>query len=306
MSRPPRIDHPGARHHVTNRGARKAPILQDPWARKYFMALLARLPARFNVRIHAYAIMTNHYHLVIESLDGRLAKAIQVLDGQFASAVNKRGNWDGPIWKGRYFNTVVESERHWRHLLAYVHLNPHKAGLTLQMSEPLWTSHSAYLDPHEKPDWLTVADMIRSFGTIEAYDRYLEDCLHGHMEAPDGFERAILRSAPETGRFEDLPVTESRLQTINDALAQVVVVTGMSAETLKMPWGPRHERDAKRIMTWWLATTTDASVRTIGAALGCGSAAISKRILALERNLHDPAVARVIAQLEDSRQGRRS
>ena len=129
MSRPPRLDYPGARHHVMNRGARREAIFLDQQTCVRFLALLGTLPGRFGVRVHGYALMPNHFHLMLESTRGNLSRAMQYLSGEFVRRANARRSWDGPIFKGRFRNRVVETDAYWRDLLCYLHLNPIRAHL---------------------------------------------------------------------------------------------------------------------------------------------------------------------------------
>ncbi len=296
MPRPLRIEFAGARHHVTNRGARKEPVFRDDWSRRRFLSLLSLLPERYNVLVHGYALMTNHYHLVVESVDGKLPRAIQFLDGKFARSMNVRHAWDGPIWKGRYFNSVVESAKYWRHLLSYVHLNPYKAGLRLEMMEPLWTSHTAYVDVADRPGWLTTRDLLESFGGVANYRKYLDDDAEGRVLEPEGFQTVLRRLAPETGRFNQR-IGQSTVQLIEDALEQVAMVTGVAMEVLARPRDGAANNDARCLGAWWLATTTDAPVSRVAACLGCTGPTISKRIRLLESRQSKAHIAEWVVAL---------
>mgnify|MGYP000887075047 CR=1 FL=1 len=117
-----RLDSPGARHHVMNRGARHEPILATDDAKHMFLELLADLPQRFGIRVHGYVLMPNHYHLMLETVTGELPRAMRHLGGEFARRLNTELHWDGPVCKGRYRNRIVGTDSYWRHLLAYLHL----------------------------------------------------------------------------------------------------------------------------------------------------------------------------------------
>ena len=108
--RMPRLDFPGARHHVMNRGARREPIFLDDDDRRAMLDLLADLPERFGVRVHGYALMPNHYHRMLESVWGELSRAMRHVGGEFAQRLNRRYRWDGPVYKGRYRNRMVGTD----------------------------------------------------------------------------------------------------------------------------------------------------------------------------------------------------
>src|SRR6187549_3997603 len=114
MPRTPRLDYPGATHHVFNRGACRAAIFLDDDDREAFLAIVAQLPDRFGVRILAYALMTNHYHLVVVSSLGNLSLAMRHLFGTYSQRFNGRHGRDGSPFRGRFANRVIETEDYLR------------------------------------------------------------------------------------------------------------------------------------------------------------------------------------------------
>src|SRR5688572_1964032 len=111
MPRTPRIDFPGVRHHVMNRGARRAPIFVNDLTCGAFLDVLGELPERFGVVVHAYALMPNHFHLLLETPRGNLSRAMKHLEGVYSQRLNATYEWDGPLFRGRFRNEVVEDER---------------------------------------------------------------------------------------------------------------------------------------------------------------------------------------------------
>ena len=155
-----------------NRGARKAPVFIEPEARQLFLDVLAELPTRFAVRVHAYALMPNHYHLLLESQTGKLSRAMRHLGGEFTRRLNQRRQWDGPLFRGRFHSRLVDTAPYWNHLLLYVHLNPVRAGLT--GADAGWTSHRAYTGAEPCPAWLTTEAFLehRSRALAALFERY--------------------------------------------------------------------------------------------------------------------------------------
>ena len=136
MPRPLRIAYPGARHHVMNRGARREPVFYDDVSRNTFITFLAELPERFGVLIHAYALMPNHYHLLVESTQGRLSDGMAFLGSRYTQWVNAvHPNWDGPLFRGRFRSKEVVNEQHWHYLPIYLHLNPLRSQLAMRLSQ---------------------------------------------------------------------------------------------------------------------------------------------------------------------------
>jgi REP element-mobilizing transposase RayT len=110
MARPLRIEFPGAYYHVTARGDRREPIYEDDADRSAFLAVLADVIERFEWRCHAYCLMTNHYHLFVETLHANLSKGMRQLNGVFTQWSNRRHERGGHLFQGRYKAILVDSD----------------------------------------------------------------------------------------------------------------------------------------------------------------------------------------------------
>ncbi len=279
MARPRRLDYPGARHHVMNRGARRSPIFFDHECCGLFLELVGSLPERFDIRVHGYALMPNHFHLLVETPAGNLSRAIGSLCGRYAQRLNHDYEWDGPLYRGRFKNRVVEDEDYWRHLLAYIHLNPVRGGLVSRMLEADWTSHAVYLGVTSRPAWLHVDDLLSSFGSVEAYSGYVDDVRSGCEETPEGFDESVL-----FGRALSRPVTlyrspdriQSPQQTFEEAMLEVQHVTGLPMAALKdAPRGRRGNR-ARWVVVWWLRWRDRLPGVAVARALGIHPSRVSQ------------------------------
>ena len=102
MARPQRLEFPGAIYHVTSRGNEQQTIFTDGEDREFFLDTLARVAQRFNWLVHAYCLMDNHYHLVIETLEGKLSIGMRQLNGIYTQHFNLRHGLDGPVMQGRF------------------------------------------------------------------------------------------------------------------------------------------------------------------------------------------------------------
>ena len=110
MARPLRIEFPSALYHVTSRGDRREPIFEDDEDRLKFLDVLAEVVGRFNWLCHAYCLMTNHYHLVVETPDGNLSKGMRQLNGVYTQASNRRHQRTGHLFQGRFKAILVDQE----------------------------------------------------------------------------------------------------------------------------------------------------------------------------------------------------
>ncbi len=174
MARPLRIEYPGALYHVTSRGDRREPIFEDDKDRLMFLDVLAEVVARFNWLCHAYCLMTNHYHLVVETPDGNLSKGMRQLNGVYTQASNRRHNRTGHLFQGRFKGILVDKDSYLLELARYVVLNPVRAHLVNDPQEYAWCSYPAMTGEAPAPVWLATDALLAHFGKRrnEARRRY--------------------------------------------------------------------------------------------------------------------------------------
>lgn len=173
-----------------NRGARRLPIFGDDHDRDAFLGLLADTVDRFGVEVHAYALMDNHFHLLIRADVRHLAAAMQLVTSGHAQRHNARYGLDGPLFRGRYRSEPITDERYLRHAVRYIHRNP-IAGSTRETGPTAptalrWTSHPAYLGVVDPPRWLHTDTVLRlGFGgDLDAYHRFVDATIVDHPYTP--------------------------------------------------------------------------------------------------------------------------
>jgi REP element-mobilizing transposase RayT len=276
-----------------NRGARRHPVFTNDATCALFLDHLAELPERFPVRVHGYTLMPNHFHLMIESLEPRLSDAMQYLAGRFAQRLNAvHPGWDGPVFRGRFRNQIVEDDGYWRHLLAYLHLNPVKAHLAPTVDDAHWTSHLAYVGETPAPDWLVVEELRALFGSAAAYRDYVDGVRRGRIEAPRGFEPDSFWRPPST---ESRPqIARSGRRSVELALFEVGATTGLGREALL----DGVDRFATIVATWWAWRSTDVSHRDLARVFGVSRARVGQRCAMVVRLAErEPRVAAWVEQL---------
>jgi REP-associated tyrosine transposase len=138
MPRAPRSFEPGGHYHVTSRGNNGDEIFVDDEDRAAFVRLVARTAVRFRLNVHAWCLMSNHYHLVVEATTGNVSGAFHYLNGEYAKRFNERHCRTGHVFGGRFRAAVVEDERHLEAACAYVLLNPVRAGLVPTAEDWRW------------------------------------------------------------------------------------------------------------------------------------------------------------------------
>ena len=135
MARPLRIERPGGRYHVTARGNERKEIFREDSDRFHFLEQLGELGERFGARVHAYVLMDNHYHLLVETPEANLSRAMHWLNAGYCVWFNRRHRRSGHLLQGRFGAFVVEEDSGWQELARYVHLNPVRVG-RLKLDKP--------------------------------------------------------------------------------------------------------------------------------------------------------------------------
>ena len=154
MSRPLRIEFPGAWYHVMNRGRRREDIFPTPVDFRAFVELLKESAEHWQVRISAYCLLSNHYHLLIQTPAGKLSRFMRHLNGVYTQRYNRAHDCDGPLFRGRYKAILVEEDRYLLELVRYIHRNPLKAGIVEDIDQYAWSSHHDYLTDSTEASWL--------------------------------------------------------------------------------------------------------------------------------------------------------
>ncbi len=143
MIRPLRIEYPGAVYHITSRGNEKKSIFKDEQDYENFFNSLQHVNKRYNWMCHAYCLMTNHYHLLIETPDGNLSLGIRQLNGVYTQLFNKRHKRNGHLFQGRFKGILIEKDSHLLEVCRYVVLNPVRAGMVKSPEDWKWSSYPA-------------------------------------------------------------------------------------------------------------------------------------------------------------------
>ncbi len=193
MARPLRLEFAHALYHVTSRGDRREDIYLDDADREAWLAVLSQVCKRFNWTVHAYCLMSNHYHLLVETPDANLSAGMRQLNGVYTQHVNRRHGWVGHVYQGRFKAIVVQKDAYLIELARYVVLNPVRAGMVADAADWPWSSYTAMMASANMPraDWLATDKLLAYFQTLgkgqpssrqRAQQRYAD-----HVRAGVGF-----------------------------------------------------------------------------------------------------------------------
>lgn len=154
MARPLRIQYSNAWYHVINRGRRGDQVFQIKDDYKRFIDVLYEAIELFALRISAFCLMPNHYHILVQTPDANLSRCMRHINGVYTQRFNSAHALDGQLFKGRYKAMVVAEDDHLLQLVRYIHRNPVRAGMTEKPEGYEWSSHKGYLSKAKRWDWL--------------------------------------------------------------------------------------------------------------------------------------------------------
>jgi putative transposase len=179
MARSLRVQVAGGFFHVTARGNRRQLIFLDDIDFERFLAILAAVAARYGWRIHAYCLMPNHYHVLVETPEPNLSAGLHRLNFLYAQSFNRRHDVDGHLFQGRFHSVLVEREEHLLALTRYIVLNPVRAALCSHPQRWRWSSYRAAACQGQPASFLTVDWLLLQFGgertqAAAAYRRFVE------------------------------------------------------------------------------------------------------------------------------------
>ena len=174
MSRPLRIEFAGALYHVTSRGDGREDIFLDDGDRDLFLKVLGEVSERFNWTAHAYCLMGNHYHLLLETPDGNLSKGMRQLNGVYTQRFNRKHARVGHVFQGRYKAIIVQKQTYLLELVRYIVLNPVRARMVRRAEDWPWSSYRATAGMADTLSWLATDWTLSSFSDkrSEAIERY--------------------------------------------------------------------------------------------------------------------------------------
>jgi REP element-mobilizing transposase RayT len=214
MARPLRIEFPGALYHVTSRGNARAPIFLGDPDRHLFLDVTRAVIERYGWLCHAYCLMTNHYHLVLETPEANLARGMRQLNGLYTQRFNRRHDRVGHILQGRYNGVLVERESHLLELARYVVLNPVRAGMVRAAEDYRWSSLRAVLGLAPVPRWLTRRALLAPFASPARYLEFVREgvaakspwaALRGSVLGSEGFARRLGERLGEKAGEREIP-----------------------------------------------------------------------------------------------------
>jgi len=173
MARKTRIEFPGAIYHVLDRGDRREAIYGDDEDRRAFLTTLEEACRRTGWRVHAYVLMSNHYHLMLETPQPNLVTGMHWFQATWTMRFNRRRRVRGHVLQGRYKAVIVDPNAagYFAALSDYIHLNPVRAGIvgpSDRLFDYAWSSYPAYVVRRGRPAWLTTEAVLGELGLADS------------------------------------------------------------------------------------------------------------------------------------------
>ncbi len=184
MARPLRIEFAGALYHVTSRGDAQEDIYREDEDRRLFLGILGEVCERFDWVVHAYCLMDNHYHLLVETPNGNLSKGMRQLNGVYTQRFNRKHSRVGHVFQGRYKAILVQKESYLLELARYIVLNPVRARMVRSAKDWPWSSYRATAGQGQKVGWLHTEWLLSAFARQKgrAMERYRQFVAEGKKQ----------------------------------------------------------------------------------------------------------------------------
>ncbi len=185
MARKPRTKPKAEFHHITNRGASRSDIYRDPIDQNIFIDLLDRAYGKFDMRIHAYCLMGNHYPLLAQFPDRNLSQVMHWTGMCYATAFNRKYGTDGRLCKDRFHNVPVENDAYFMTVASYIHRNPKAFGIR-DYSIYKASSYGIYVAERSKPEWMRTRLLLDLFNNdIESLREFTDDPSANILDFPN-------------------------------------------------------------------------------------------------------------------------
>lgn len=300
MARPLRLAFAGGVYHVTARGNERKPIVRDDADRARFVATLAAMVEQYGVLCHAWVLMDNHYHLLLETPTPNLSLALRHLNGVYTQGFNRRHRRVGHLFQGRFKAIIVEKEAYLIELCRYVVLNPVRAGAVKDPAGYRWSSYRPTAGLTAAPGWLTVDWLLGQFGETRrtAQAKYRQFVAEGIRQPPAPWEEVvgqiylgdatfIRRAQRASQRMADPEIPrqqrQPRWQAPEVVLQRVARGYGVTVADLVGP--TRRPSEARQVALYGLRRWAGESLPAVARRMGMTYSAVSRRVSAVAQRL---------------------
>jgi REP element-mobilizing transposase RayT len=289
MSRPLRIEFAGAVYHVTSRGDRRESIYQDDADRTAQLEIIGQAMDRFDAKVLAYCLMSNHYHLVLHTREGNLSRLMRHVNGVFTQAYNRRHGLVGHLLQGRFKSILVDCDPYLLALCRYVERNPVAAKMVRQAGDWPWSSYRAHVGQVPTPEWLD-SDGLHAYvlGRPAAHAR-------DRARACRRYAALVAQSDPRDADFWN-EALHGQIFLGDEAFAERMRASAQPQRVATRET-PKAQRKPQPV-AWPALVARTGGERNLALVLGYREHGMTMTALAAQAGLSVSMVSRVVAQAE--------
>ena len=305
MARKPRIHYPDAVYHVILRGNAGDPVFFDDCDRYRFYLILQYAVEKFRCRIHAFCLMRNHIHLVLQVHEIPLSRIMQNISLRFTKWINYSRSRTGHLFQGRYKALLIDADEYLLELVRYVHLNPVRAGAAAAPDDYPWTGHRAYLGKELIP-WLTTDFVLSMLSPgIEqarrAYQSFVRDgtgegrrgefhsgTCEGRILGNDSFTDAVLVNVNQN---------REREYSLDEVVRTVCIHFRIPEDKLKAPGKVRPMTEARAVVAAIVQESSHLRLTDLARLVGRDVSALGK---AAQRAAGDERTCAIVREVMDT------
>jgi REP element-mobilizing transposase RayT len=316
MARQLRVEFEGAFYHITSRGNLGEKIFFKEGDKKKFLEMLKRTKDRYGYLLHAYALMDNHYHLLIETPKANISQIMQNINTSHTVYINKKYQRSGHLFQGRFKGIIVDKDAYLVTLSRYIHLNPVRANIVERPEKSRWTSYRSYINGKAGDELVSREDTLRCFSerkgdALKAHKMFVEsgirgvsnpfeDLESGLVLGREAFIEKIMNSLDNVNADDELPQIR-RLR--KDVPSEKIIGYCCSyyGKTEKELIKRGKEKSERQVAIYLMKALSDKKTnREIGNFFGIKGPAVSVSVKAIEeRTRKDKVLKRDIEILKE-------
>jgi putative transposase len=303
MARPARIEFPGATYHVMSHGVAGTTTFTDDLDRTRFLDFIRVFVDLGNLIVHAYVLMTSHFHFLLQTPHAGLSRIMQQFLERYTVHFNRRLKRRGHLWQARYKAILVQDGEYFLHCSRYIHLNPVKARCCSAPEDYPWSSYPIYLGRQLNPGWVTLSKTLECFASASDYTSFVLEGMQEELADPFDLATGGLVFGSESfvnhvgtlvrlpQLHEDVPGIRSLTRTIYPSIEAI-------GAAVREEFPDLSDRQHLRIFAYALRRFTDKSGREIASIIGRSPSAVTHIWRELQTGLStDPELRRRVELL---------
>ena len=307
MARALRITFPGAFYHVTSRGNERKAVFKSKRDREKFLEYLESATQRYDALIHAYCMMDNHYHLLLQTPSGNLPQIMRHINGAYTTYFNVKRDRSGHLFQGRYKAILVDIDEYAKELSRYIHLNPVRAKIVETPEEYEWSSYPAYTDKQKPAKWLYRDFILGYFGqklstAQKGYQEFVNALVRQEYDSPldEVVSSTLLGSADFIAFIKDNFLSAKKPDRELPALKELVKINSIQDifEKVELVFN-KDKVMARNVKMYLCQRYTGKKLKDIGLHFGIGESGVSQACRRVAQKVEkDKKLKKKIVRLE--------